>query len=135
VGFYSIGVPYSRPARAAGQTKWNFGKLWNFALDGIFSFSTVPLRIWSYIGIVISVVAFIYASVINTRTLILCIDLTGYASLLTVVLFLGGIQLISLGIIGEYMGRLLVEAKQRPVYVIEGEYAGGDISGPENSKE
>ncbi len=133
VGFYSIGVPYSRPARAAGQTKWNFSKLWNFALDGIFSFSTVPLRIWSYVGIVISVMAFIYASFIITRTVILGIDLPGYASLLTVVLFLGGIQLISLGIIGEYMGRLLIEAKQRPVYVIEGEYAGGDISTPENS--
>jgi hypothetical protein len=128
VGFYSIGVPYSRPARVAGKTKWNFRKLWNFALDGIFSFSTVPLRIWSYVGIVVSLLAFVYASFIVIRTVILGIDLPGYASLLTVVLFLGGIQLLSLGIIGEYLGRLLVEAKQRPVYIKEGEYSGGDLS-------
>lgn len=128
VGFYSIGVPYSRPARAAGQTKWNFRKLWNFALDGLFSFSTVPLRIWSYVGMAISLLAFLYASFIVIRTVVLGIDLPGYASLLTVILFLGGIQLLSLGIIGEYLGRLLVEAKQRPIYIIEGEYAGGDVS-------
>jgi glycosyltransferase involved in cell wall biosynthesis len=128
VGFYSTGVPYSRPARVAGKTKWNFRKLWNFALDGIFSFSTVPLRIWSYVGIVVSLLAFVYASFIVIRTVILGIDLPGYASLLTVVLFLGGIQLLSLGIIGEYLGRLLVEAKQRPVYIKEGEYSGGDLS-------
>jgi glycosyltransferase involved in cell wall biosynthesis len=115
VGFHSIGVPYSRPARVAGKTKWNLRKLWNFALDGIFSFSTVPLRVWSYVGV---------------RTIVLGIDLPGYASLLTVVLFLGGIQLLSLGIMGEYIGRLLIEAKQRPVYIIEGEYAGGDLSEP-----
>lgn len=134
VGFYSIGVPYSRPARAAGQTKWNLRKLWNFALDGIFSFSTVPLRIWSYVGIVVSLVSFLYASFIIVRTVILGIDLPGYASLLTIMLFLGGIQLISLGIIGEYLGRLLIEAKQRPVYIIEGEYAGGDVVAHETTQ-
>jgi glycosyltransferase involved in cell wall biosynthesis len=130
VGFYSIGVPYSRPARVAGQTKWNFRKLWNFALDGIFSFSTVPLRIWSYVGITISFLSFLYASFIIIRTVIFGVDLPGYASLLTVVLFLGGIQLLSLGIIGEYLGRLFVEVKQRPVYIIEGEYAEGEKSPP-----
>ncbi len=135
VGFYSIGVPYSRPARVAGQTKWNFRKLWNFALDGIFSFSTVPLRIWSYIGMAISLMSFLYASFIIIRTVILGIDLPGYASLLTVVLFLGGIQLLSLGIIGEYLGRILVETKQRPIYVIEGEYADGDVSGSKPARE
>jgi glycosyltransferase involved in cell wall biosynthesis len=128
VGFYSIGVAYSRPARVAGQTKWSLRKLWNFALDGIFSFSTTPLRMWSYVGILISLIAFLYATFIVTRTVILGIDLPGYASLLTVVLFLGGIQLISLGVIGEYLGRLLIEAKQRPVYVIEGEYADGGLA-------
>jgi glycosyltransferase involved in cell wall biosynthesis len=130
VGFHSIGVPYSRPARVAGKTKWNLRKLWNFALDGIFSFSTVPLRVWSYVGVVISCLSFVYASFIVIRTIVLGIDLPGYASLLTVVLFLGGIQLLSLGIMGEYIGRLLIEAKQRPVYIIEGEYAGGDLSEP-----
>jgi hypothetical protein len=135
VGFYSIGVPYSRPSRVAGETKWNFRKLWNFALDGIFSFSTVPLRIWSYIGAFVSLAAFLYAIFIILRTLILGIDLPGYASLLTVVLFLGGIQLLSLGVIGEYLGRLFVEAKQRPIYIIEAEYAGGDIVAPKPSPE
>ena len=77
----------------------------------------------------ISLLAFLYASFIVIRTVVLGIDLPGYASLLTVVLFLGGIQLLSLGIIGEYLGRLLIEAKQRPIYIIEGEYADGDISG------
>jgi glycosyltransferase involved in cell wall biosynthesis len=133
VGFYSIGVPYARPTRIAGQTSWNFRKLWNFALDGIFSFSTVPLRIWSYVGAVISLISFIYASFIVLRTVVMGIDLPGYASLLTVVLFLGGIQLLSLGIIGEYLGRLFVESKQRPVYIIEAEYSAGDISEPNSS--
>jgi glycosyltransferase involved in cell wall biosynthesis len=128
VGFYSIGVPYSRPARVAGQTKWNYRKLWNFALDGIFGFSTVPLRIWSYVGMVISLISFLYASFIVISVLVFGVDLPGYASLLTVVLFMGGIQLLSLGIIGEYLGRLFVEVKQRPVYIIEGMYAGGDCT-------
>lgn len=134
VGFNSIGVPYERPERVAGKTKWNFPKLWNFALDGIFSFSSVPLRIWSYIGILISLAAFLYASFIVIRTLVLGIDLPGYASLLSVVLFMGGIQLISLGVIGEYIGRILIEAKQRPIYVIEAEYADGDIARPESAR-
>ena len=94
VGFYSIGVPYSRPSRVAGQTKWSFLKLWNFALDGIISFSTIPLRIWSYIGALISMLSFLYAAFIVIRTVIFGVDLPGYASVLTVVLFLGGIQLL-----------------------------------------
>ena len=129
VGFNSIGVPYSRPARVAGETKWNFRKLWNFALDGIFSFSTVPLRIWSYIGVTISLLSFLYAIFIVGRVLLLGKDLPGYASLVTIVLFLGGIQLISLGIIGEYIGRLFLEAKQRPVYVVDRVYQ-DDLNGP-----
>lgn len=125
VGFRSIGVPYERPARAAGTTKWNVGKLWNFALDGIFSFSTLPLRVWSYIGAIISLLAFLYASFIVISVLIFGVDLPGYASLLTVVLFLGGIQLLSLGIMGEYIGRLFLETKGRPVYVVDRVYEGG----------
>jgi glycosyltransferase involved in cell wall biosynthesis len=125
VGFRSVGVEYERPARAAGQTKWNFPKLWNFALDGIFSFSTVPLRVWSYVGMLISLMSFIYASFIVIRILFLGKDLPGYASILTVVLFLGGIQLLSLGIIGEYLGRLFMESKQRPIYIVDRVYEGG----------
>lgn len=129
VGFPSIGVPYERPARAAGRTKWNLRKLWNFALDGLFSFSTVPLRVWSYVGVIVSLVAFIYASYIVIRVLAFGIDVPGYASLLTVVLFLGGIQLISLGIIGEYLGRLFIETKGRPIYIVQDVFEGGAAAG------
>ena len=129
VGFPSIGVPYERPARAAGRTKWNLRKLWNFALDGLFSFSTVPLRVWSYVGVIVSLVAFIYASYIVIRVLAFGIDVPGYASLLTVVLFLGGIQLLSLGIIGEYLGRLFIETKGRPIYIVQDVFEGGAAAG------
>jgi glycosyltransferase involved in cell wall biosynthesis len=122
VGFNSIGVPYERPARATGITKFNLWGLWNFALDGLVSFSTTPLRAWFYVGVVIAGLAFLYAIFIVTRVLVLGIDTPGYASLLSAVLFMGGIQLLSLGIIGEYLGRLFVEVKGRPIYVVEGVY-------------
>jgi glycosyltransferase involved in cell wall biosynthesis len=125
VGFRAASVSYERPARAAGQTKWNLLKLWNFALDGIVSFSTAPLRVWSYIGVIISLLSFIYAVIAVMKVLLFGVDVPGYASLLVVVLFLGGIQLISLGIIGEYLGRLFLETKARPVYVIDRVYEGG----------
>ncbi|MCP5134237.1 MAG: glycosyltransferase family 2 protein [Gammaproteobacteria bacterium] len=117
VGFRQIGIPYDRPARKTGSSKWNYWRLWNFALDGITAFSTLPLRVWSYIGVIISLLAFLYATFLLLRTLIMGIDLPGYASLMVVILFLGGIQLISLGIIGEYLARLCLEAKQRPIYL------------------
>lgn len=125
VGFESVGVPYERPVRAAGETKWNFKKLWNFALDGIFSFSTLPLRIWSYIGVLISLASFLYALMIVTQVLLFGKDLPGYASLITIVLFLGGVQLISLGVIGEYLGRLFTEIKRRPIYIVDSIYENG----------
>ena len=100
VGFNSIGVPYERPQRAAGTTKFNFWRLWNFALDGVVSFSTAPLRAWFYVGVVIAAIAVLYALFIVTRVLILGIDTPGYASLLIAVLLMGAIQLLSLGIIG-----------------------------------
>lgn len=128
VGFSSIGVPYERPARVAGQTKWGFWRLWNFALDGLLGFSTVPLRVWSYLGGIVSMISFFYAWFIIIRALIFGIDVPGYASLLTVILFLGGIQLLSLGIIGEYLGRLFIEVKGRPIYVVEAVYRDGKIS-------
>lgn len=117
VGFKSIAVDYERPARFAGQTKFRYWRLWNFALDGITSFSTVPLRIWTYVGSLIAAFAFIYGSFIILRTLILGVDVPGYASLLAVMLFIGGVQLIGLGILGEYLGRVFYEVKQRPVYL------------------
>lgn len=117
-GFKSKGVPYVRPERSAGTTKWNYWKLWNFALDGIVSFSSLPLRIWSYIGAGIGLLAFIYMLYIIIGTLINGIDVPGYASIMCVVLFIGSIQLISIGIIGEYLGRVSEEVKRRPVYVV-----------------
>lgn len=119
VGYRSIGVPFERPARAAGNSKWNSWRLWNFALDGLLSFSTVPLRVWSYIGGMAAFLAFAYGTFIILRTLIMGIELPGYASLLTIILFLGGIQLLSIGILGEYIGRIIIEAKERPLFIVE----------------
>ena len=125
VGFNAVGVPYERPQRAAGSTKFNLWRLWNFALDGVVSFSTAPLRAWFYVGVVIASIAVLYAMFIVTRVLIFGIDTPGYASLLIAVLLMGAIQLLSLGIIGEYLGRLFLEVKSRPIYVVEGVYADG----------
>jgi len=123
VGFRSVGVPYERPRRAAGTTKWSPWKLWNFALDGLVGFSTVPLRVWSYIGVFIAALAFAYGGFIFIRTLLLGVDVPGYASLLTTVLFLGGVQLLSIGVIGEYLGRFFIEVKGRPLYVVDSVHA------------
>ena len=121
-GFNSIGVPYERPARMAGETKFNYWKLWNFALDGFFSFSSWPLRVWSYVGAGVALLSFLYIMVIITKVIFFGIDMPGYASLMSVILFLGGMQLISIGVLGEYLGRMFLEVKQRPVFVIEGVY-------------
>ena len=130
VGFNAVGVPYERPQRAAGSSKFNLWRLWNFALDGVVSFSTAPLRAWFYVGVVIAAVSVLYALFIVTRVLIFGIDTPGYASLLIAVLLMGAIQLLSLGIIGEYLGRLFLEVKGRPIYVVEGVYEDGDIQAP-----
>lgn len=119
VGYKSAAVPYDRPARAAGDTKFNYWKLWNFALDGITSFSTAPLRIWTYVGGTVAFAALVYTVIITAQTLIFGRDVPGYASLMVVVLVLGAVQLMSLGIIGEYLGRLYMEAKQRPIYLLQ----------------
>lgn len=118
-GYSSIGVEYDRPARFAGKTKWNYWKLWNFALDGLTGFSTWPLRVWSYVGGVIALISLLYMLYIILRTLIMGVDWPGYASLMSAVLFFGSVQLISIGVLGEYIGRLYVEVKGRPVYVVE----------------
>ena len=119
VGFKSIGVPYKRQQRAAGITKWSYWKLWNFALDGITSSTTLPLRIWTYFGAFVACFSFLYGFFIIIRTLIFGIDIPGYASLLVCILFLGGIQLLALGIFGEYIGRIFAEVKDRPLYIID----------------
>ena len=122
VGYKTAVVEYKQEKRAAGQSNFSGWKLWNFALDGITSFSTAPLRIWLYIGIVISSISFVYGLSIIIKTLIFGIDLPGYASLISILLFLGGMQLIGIGILGEYIGRIYKESKRRPIYIIENEY-------------
>lgn len=117
-GFTGKGVPYQRPQRVAGTSKWNYWKLWNFALDGIVSFSSLPLRVWSYIGAGIGLLSLVYMLYIVFETLITGIDVPGYASIMCVVLFLGAVQLISIGVLGEYLGRMSAEVKRRPVFVI-----------------
>jgi polyisoprenyl-phosphate glycosyltransferase len=122
VGYRQASVMFDREARYQGVTTWNYWKLWNFALDGIISFSFLPLKIWSYLGITISLVSLLYASFLVIRTLRSGIDVPGYASLMVAVLFLGGIQLITLGIIGEYIGRIYEEVKGRPLYLVRESY-------------
>jgi glycosyltransferase involved in cell wall biosynthesis len=131
VGFNAIGVPYERPQRAAGASKFNLWRLWNFALDGVVSFSTVPLRASFYGGLAIAGIAVLYAIFIITRVLLFGIDTPGYASLLIAVLLMGAIQLVSIGIIGEYLGRLFLEVKGRPIYVVEGVYEEGAAKPPQ----
>jgi polyisoprenyl-phosphate glycosyltransferase len=119
VGFTTTQIFYERPARAVGMPTQSLSKLWSLAKDGIFSFTTVPLRITTYLGTVISTVAFGYAFWLLWRTMVHGVDVPGYTSLMAVVLCMGGVQLVCLGIIGEYLGRIYREAKQRPLFVVE----------------
>lgn len=112
-------VEYVRPVRVAGKTKFNVLKLWNLALEGITSFSTIPLRMWTYIGLLFASVAFVYGGWMILDTLIWGNDVKGYPSLLASILFLGGIQLIGIGVLGEYIGRIYMETKQRPIYLLK----------------
>jgi glycosyltransferase involved in cell wall biosynthesis len=117
-GYRSVEIPYSRVARSGGASSWSSLKLWRYALDGIFSFSVKPLKVWGVIGVLISFLSFLYAALIVLRTLIFGVDLPGYASLIVAVLFLGGIQLIGIGVLGEYIGRIYIDVKRRPHYFI-----------------
>jgi len=122
VGYRQIGLEFTRPARAAGDTSWNYWKLWNFAIEGITSFSAAPLKVWSYLGLGIAFLGCAYAAILVTLALTGFIKAPGYASIMVAVLILGGLQLMSLGLIGEYIGRLYVEAKQRPPYLVSRVY-------------
>lgn len=119
VGFKQTGIFYVREKRIAGNTKWNYLKLINLAIEGITSFSYIPLRIASYIGILTSFIAFLYASFIFVKTLIFGNEVDGYPSMIIAVLFLGGVQLLALGVIGEYLGRIYNEVKKRPLYIVK----------------
>lgn len=118
VGFRGTTVDYDVQPRAGGTSAFGLWRLWNFALDGITAFSTWPLRVWSYIGLAIAALSLVYASWIVLKTLIWGADVPGFASLIVLILFLGAIQLISLGVLGEYVGRILVEVKRRPLYLV-----------------
>lgn len=118
VGYKQTSILFDREPRYQGQTKWNYWKLWDFAIDGITSFSFLPLKVWTYVGLIIALVSLVYASFLILRTIIFGIDVPGYASLMVAVLFLGGIQLLTLGIIGEYIGRVYEEVKGRPLYLV-----------------
>jgi len=125
IGFRTEVIEYERPARTTGSSKFTGWKLWNFALEGFTSFSSAPLRIWSYVGLSGTLLTLIYLVFIVIRTLIYGIDVPGYASLLVSVLFFGSLQLLSIGILGEYIGRIYMESKQRPVYVVRQIYGDG----------
>lgn len=124
IGYKKKEILYDRDPRAAGETKWNYRKLINLAIDGITSFTTAPLRIATITGIIISAVAFIYIVYLIIRPLFGVSTGAGYSSTLAVILFLGGVQMLFLGIIGEYVGRIFNETKQRPLYLIEEYHAG-----------
>jgi glycosyltransferase involved in cell wall biosynthesis len=119
IGFPCREIEYDRDGRYAGETKWSYWRLWNFALEGITSFSVVPLKAASYIGIATALVAFAYGGYVVAKTLLRGDPVPGYPTLVTLVLFLGGLQLMALGIIGEYLARMLIEVKQRPLYLVQ----------------
>lgn len=118
LGFRQATIGYVRPPRVAGTSKWQYWRLWNFALEGVFSFSTLPLRIWTYVGMAVACGALGYSGFIVGRTLFYGRDVPGYASLLVLLLFFSGLNMIGLGILGEYLGRVFMEVKQRPLYLV-----------------
>ncbi len=130
IGFKSVGVPFEVADRAEGVSKFSFRKLFSFAFDGITSFSTVPLKLWTYVGVTISFFSILSALFFLTRTFVEGVDVPGYASLIVSVMFFSGIQLISLGVLGEYIGRIFAEVKRRPLYIV-GESIGFGEAGAE----
>ena len=119
IGYNGVAIPYERGPRAAGESKFNLWRLWNFALEGITSFSTAPLRLATYLGLGAATVAFVYAVWIVAKALLFGDRVAGWPTMMAVILFLGGVQLVALGMIGEYLGRLYDESKQRPLYLVE----------------
>jgi len=118
VGFESVEVEFDRPERREGQGKWSFWKLWNLALDGIFSASTLPIRLWGYLGFLCSLFAFAYVLFVMVYSLVFGRDVPGYSSTIIMILFFGGLNLLSLGILGEYIGRIYTEVRDRPSFIV-----------------
>lgn len=129
VGFNQVAIPYQRDARLAGSSKFDLWRLWNFALEGITSFSTAPLRLATYLGVATALLAFVYAVWIVLKALFWGDPVAGWPTMMAVILLLGGVQLVALGLIGEYLGRLYMESKQRPLYVVESWQPAGVCSG------
>ena len=119
VGFETVVINYTRPSRKEGKTKFNYIKLWNLAVQGITSFSTLPLKVWTYFGSIIAFISFLYGLKIIIEKLFFGINASGYASLMVAILFFGGVQLIGIGVLGEYLGRTYLESKRRPRYIIK----------------
>ncbi len=119
-------ITFDLEEKRAGSSKWSYWRLWNHALDGITAFSSAPLKLWTYVGTSIAAICLLYATFIVVRTLVLGIAVPGYASLMVAVLFMGGVQLISLGILGEYLSRVYSEVKHRPLYLVRAHYGIGD---------
>jgi glycosyltransferase involved in cell wall biosynthesis len=130
IGFRSIGVPFMVEQRLHGSTKFSYRKLFSFAFDGITSFTTVPLRVWTYIGTVISIFSIVAAAYYLFRTLLFGTDLPGFPSQIVSVMFFSGVQLMSLGVIGEYVGRIFAEVKSRPLYVVAERLGGPAVAPP-----
>lgn len=118
VGFKQTVIEYKRPKRVAGKTSWNYTKLYKLAIEGIVSFTSVPLKVWSYLGTITALLSFFYGFYLIIKTLIFGIDVPGYASLMVVILIMSGLILLSLGVIGEYLSRVFIEVKQRPAYIV-----------------
>lgn len=128
IGYPQKALPYERHARHDGQTKWNFRSLWTFALEGITSFTILPLKVATYVGLITALGAFGFGMFLVVDTLVRGNPVAGYPSLMTVVLFLGGIQLMAIGVIGEYLGRMFDETKNRPLYLVQGYRASGETA-------
>jgi glycosyltransferase involved in cell wall biosynthesis len=134
VGFPSKPFLYRRDPRAAGETKWNYWKLWNFAIEGITSFTVAPLKISTYLGLFVAVMALIYAVFVIWKAMVYGDRVHGYPSLMAVILFLGGVQLISVGLLGEYVGRIFNEVKRRPLYLVN-RLLSSELAGEHSKKE
>lgn len=132
VGFETVEVTYNRPPRAVGETRWSYWKLIKLALDAIFSSSTLPLRIWTYVGVVMALISLVYSTYIVVRTLIFGIVVPGYASTVILILIFGGLNMFALGIIGEYVGRIYTEVRQRPLYVVRSHHQSAVAGGAED---
>jgi glycosyltransferase involved in cell wall biosynthesis len=126
VGFKQTTVQYVRPARVAGTTSWNYFGLYKLAIEGFVSFTSIPLKMWSYVGALVSIFSFVYGIYLVVKTTILGADVPGYASLMVVLLVMSGLILLSLGIIGEYISRIFIEVKQRPTYIVMDKIGFGD---------